>query len=163
MRLCVALFAAIALLANAPIALADTSAPIEIDGPPEFVQDIQAGLAMLETIHLRTYVEMYVWRIQPSSGAGWPADAGAAVEYPADRFQRAIVDVRWPPMYGQDDPILMAELNDPVTVAALLAHEATHQRLNEFDPAHRGDETATRTVQLIVLWELAGPQPLPWP
>jgi len=147
-----ALFAAVALVCNtAAIALADASA-IEIDGPPEFVQDMQAALFQLEFIRLRTYVETYVWRIEPSSGAGWPADAGGAVVYPPDRFQRALVQVRWP----------MDGLNDPSTVAALLAHEATHARLNQVDPANRGDETATRSVQLLVLWELAGPLPAQW-
>ena len=72
--------------------------------------------------------------------------------YPPDRFQRALVQVRWP----------MDGLNDPSTVAALLAHEATHARLNQVDPANRGDETATRSVQLLVLWELAGPLPAQW-
>jgi hypothetical protein len=149
--LAAALLSAVALLASSAVVLADSppsgeSNLIVIDGPPEFVQAMRAGLETLDQLGLKTYVETYVRRIDSNFPADAPPDAAMGTERPAYIGARVVVHVRWP----------SDGWSDPIQVPIVLAHEATHARLWQVHPAVASDETAPDSVGVLVCWMLVG-------
>jgi len=119
-----------------------------IDGPPDFVAQVEAGLAALQTIGLDGFVTTHINRVSaglpPAVAAADGRQAAAWTETPSNSYARTAVRLRYP----------YALWDHPVEVAAYLVHEATHVYRYRIDPLTWTDEAVPSATELLVRWSL---------
>jgi hypothetical protein len=117
---------------------------LDIDGSAQFVHNVEAGMAALQSIGLDSYVTTHVSRVDSVMPEGVPPTVAAWTDPPSDSYARTTVHLK--------DPYDLWD--QPTEVAAYLAHEATHVYRYRIDPQTWTDEAAPSSVELVVRWSL---------